>query len=117
MPRRFQTPVPDHLREPHEVNVPGLWNVYILGIGIGTFVGMCLFVFGGRLLVDTLNSKQNVISWIIGGVFAITAIVQAWRMLKKKDVQHQIEHPEPLNETQEKILEEINTEKEPANPQ
>ena len=30
MPRRFQTPIPDHLREPHEVNVPGLWNVYIL---------------------------------------------------------------------------------------
>lgn len=93
------------------------YNMYILGIGIGTFVGMCLFVFGGRLLVDTLNSKQNVISWIIGGVFAVTAIIQAWRMFTKKDVQHQIEHPEPIKETHEKILEDINTEKEPANPQ
>ena len=30
MPRRFQTPIPDHLREPHEVDVPGLWNVYVI---------------------------------------------------------------------------------------
>lgn len=87
------------------------YNMYILGIGIGTFVGMCLFVFGGRLLVDTLNSKQNVISWIVGGIFAITAIIQAWRMFMKKDVAHQIEHPEEITEKQEKILEDINTEK------
>jgi threonine/homoserine/homoserine lactone efflux protein len=88
------------------------YNMYLAGIGIGTFVGMCLFVFGGRLLVDTLNSRQNVISWIVGGIFAITAIVQAWRMFKKKDVAHQIEHPEEVtHEKSEKIVEEINQEK------
>ena len=87
------------------------YNMYILGIGVGTFAGMCLFVFGGRLLVDTLNSKQNVISWIIGGIFAVTALIQAWRMFKKKDVAHQIDHPEEVtNEKQEKIVEEINQE-------
>jgi threonine/homoserine/homoserine lactone efflux protein len=88
------------------------YNMYILGIGIGTFAGMCLFVFGGRLLVDTLNSKQNVISWIVGGIFALTAIIQAWRMFKKNDVAHQIEHPEEVtHEKQEKIVVEINQEK------
>jgi threonine/homoserine/homoserine lactone efflux protein len=87
------------------------YNMYILGIGIGTFVGMCLFVFGGRLLVDTLNSKQNVISWIIGGIFSLTAIIQAWRMFKKKDIAHQIEHPEEgRNEKGEKIVDDINKE-------
>ncbi|HYF30558.1 MAG TPA: LysE family transporter [Chitinophagaceae bacterium] len=87
------------------------YNMYILGIGIGTFVGMCLFVFGGRLLVDTLNSKQNVISWIVGSIFALTAIVQAWKMFIKKDVAHQIEHPEEVtHEKHEKIVEEINQE-------
>lgn len=87
------------------------YNMYILGIGIGTFAGMCLFVFGGRLLVDTLNSRQNVISWIVGGIFALTAVIQAWRMFKKKDVAHQIEHPEEVaSEKQEKIVEEINQE-------
>lgn len=48
MPRRLQTPIPDHLREPHEVNVPGLWNVYILGIGIAMFLGL---VVGGLWIV------------------------------------------------------------------
>jgi len=47
MPRRFQTPIPDHLREPYEVNVPGLWNVYILGIGIAMFLGLA----GGGLWI------------------------------------------------------------------
>lgn len=87
------------------------YNMYILGIGVGTFSGMCLFIFGGRLLVDSLNSNQNVISWIVGGIFAITAIIQAWRMFSKKDVMHQIEHPEEITEKQEKIVDEINTEK------
>ena len=87
------------------------YNMYILGIGIGTFAGMCLFVFGGRLLVDTLNSKQNVISWIVGGIFAVTAIIQGWRMFKKRDVGHQIEHPEEVtNEKQHKIVDDINQE-------
>jgi threonine/homoserine/homoserine lactone efflux protein len=90
------------------------YNMYIGGIGIGTFAGMCLFVFGGRLLVDTLNSRQDVLSWILGGIFAITAIIQAWRMFKtKKDVAYQVEHPEEAtSEKNEKIVDEINKEKE-----
>ncbi|HYC29054.1 MAG TPA: LysE family transporter [Chitinophagaceae bacterium] len=91
------------------------YNLYIAGIGIGTFAGMCVFVFGGRLLVERLNSNQKMINWIVGGIFAITAIIQAWRMFRKKDVAHQIEHPEGITPEQEKIVEDINTE--PVNPQ
>ena len=40
MPCRFLKAIPDHLREPHEANVPGLWNVYILGIGIAILMGL-----------------------------------------------------------------------------
>jgi threonine/homoserine/homoserine lactone efflux protein len=89
------------------------YNIYIAGIGVGTFSGMCLFVFGGRLLVDTLNSRQDVLSWILGGIFAITAIIQAWRMLKKKKhIIYQVEHPEEATtEKNEKIVEDINREK------
>ena len=47
MPSRFQKPIPDDLREPHEVNVPGLWNVYIIGIGIAILMGLA-----GRKPVD-----------------------------------------------------------------
>jgi threonine/homoserine/homoserine lactone efflux protein len=86
------------------------YNIYIAGIGIGTFAGMCVFVFGGRLLVDSLNSNQHVINWILGGIFALTALIQAWRMFKKKkDVADQIEHPEEVtHDRDEKIVDQIN---------
>ncbi len=47
MPNRFQKPIPDEFREPHEVNVPGLWNVYVLGIGIAVLIGL----LGGSLWI------------------------------------------------------------------
>jgi threonine/homoserine/homoserine lactone efflux protein len=60
------------------------YNAYIVGIGIGTFIGNCIFIFGGRLMVDKLNANQHVLNWVIGGIFAITALIQLWRMFKTK---------------------------------
>ncbi|MEJ0104478.1 MAG: hypothetical protein WDO19_18775 [Bacteroidota bacterium] len=42
------------------------------------------FIFGGKLMVDRLNANQNVLNWVIGGIFAITALIQLWRISKKK---------------------------------
>jgi hypothetical protein len=39
MPRRFSD-VPDHLRESHEVEIQGFWNVYVLAIGIVILLGL-----------------------------------------------------------------------------
>jgi threonine/homoserine/homoserine lactone efflux protein len=61
------------------------YNMYILGIGIGTFVGNCIFIFGGYLMVDQLNANQHVLNWIIGSIFAVTAIIQGWKMWRHKD--------------------------------
>jgi threonine/homoserine/homoserine lactone efflux protein len=61
------------------------YNSYILGIGLGTFAGNCVFIFGGQLMVDKLNANQNILSWVIGGIFAVTAIIQLLRILRKKD--------------------------------
>ena len=58
---------------------------YILGIGIGTFIGFTVFIFGGKLLVDRLDAQQNIVQWILGGIFLITGIIQAVRMLRRKD--------------------------------
>ena len=60
------------------------YNVYTLGIGIGTFIGTCIFIYGGQLMVNKLNANQNVLNYIIGGIFSITAIIQLWKMMKKK---------------------------------
>lgn len=81
------------------------YNLYILGIGIGTLVGNCVFIFGGLLIVDKLNANQNVLNWVIGGIFTLTALIQIWRMfVKKDDVVHKIEHPEEMtHQFEEKI--------------
>ena len=39
MPRRFSD-VPDHLREPHESESPGFWNVYVVAIGVVILLGL-----------------------------------------------------------------------------
>lgn len=69
---------------------------YIGGIGIGTFLGNCVFIFGGLFIADKLNSSQSLLSWIIGGIFAITAIIQIWRMKKNKTMVSKMDHPEEI---------------------
>jgi dolichyl-phosphate-mannose--protein O-mannosyl transferase len=46
--------------------------------------------------VDKLNTNQNILSWVIGGIFAVTAIIQVWRIFRKKDAVHQLGHPEEV---------------------
>jgi threonine/homoserine/homoserine lactone efflux protein len=72
------------------------YNTYIVGIGIGTLFGNCVFIFGGKLIADKINNNQHVLNWVIGGIFALTAIIQLWKIIKKKDAQHHIEHPEEM---------------------
>ena len=81
------------------------YNSYILGIGVGTFFGNCVFIFGGQFIADKLDAQQNVISWVIAGIFTLTAIIQVWKMLRKKDVAHKLDHPEELTHgMEEKII-------------
>jgi threonine/homoserine/homoserine lactone efflux protein len=70
------------------------YNTYIAGIGIGTLLGNCVFIFGGRLIAESITHNQNILNYVIGGIFAITALIQLIKILRKKDVQHQLEHPE-----------------------
>ncbi len=80
------------------------YNMYILGIGIGTFIGNCVFIFGGFLIANAISKNQNILNWVIGGIFTLTALIQIWQMLRKKDALHRIEHPE---EVTHKIEEQI----------
>ncbi len=70
------------------------YNSYILGIGVGTFIGNCIFIYGGLLIASKISNNQHVLNWVIGGIFAITACIQLWRIIKKKDPVHNMEHPE-----------------------
>lgn len=66
------------------------YNTYIIGIGIGTFIGNCIFIFGGHLMVDKLNANQNVVNWVIGGIFALTAVIMVIKMWRGKDAAEQL---------------------------
>jgi threonine/homoserine/homoserine lactone efflux protein len=61
------------------------YNSYIIGIGIGTLLGNCVFIFGGKWMVNKIANSQQYLNWIIGGIFAITAIIQLIKILMKKD--------------------------------
>lgn len=81
------------------------YNAYIIGIGIGTFIGNCIFIFGGRLIAESINNKQEIFHWVIGGIFLVTAILQVIQMLRKKDAVEKITHPEENAEKMEKDYE------------
>jgi threonine/homoserine/homoserine lactone efflux protein len=62
------------------------YNFYIIGIGIGTFIGNLIFIFGGRFIVDVLNANQEILHLIIGIIFLLTAVILTVKVIKKKDI-------------------------------
>jgi len=58
---------------------------YIAGIGLGTFTGNAVFIFGGRLFIDAMNSHRQMTNELVGAVFACTALVQLGKMLTGRD--------------------------------
>jgi hypothetical protein len=64
--------------------LPVYYNLYIAGIGLGTFAGNGVFIFGGRLLVEKLKANGDVVNWMIGGIFAITALVLLGKVIFRK---------------------------------
>jgi len=61
------------------------YNIYILGIGMGTLIGNMVFIFGGRFIVDVMNANQNLLHLLIGIVFLATAIILMIKRLRQKD--------------------------------
>jgi len=70
------------------------YNIYIIGIGIGTLLGNGVFIFGGKWMVQRIANSQQYLNWIIGGIFALTAIIQLIKMLRHKDAVYKFTHPE-----------------------
>jgi len=76
------------------------YNIYIIGIGIGTLIGNSVFIFGGRLVANKIQNNQSGLNYVIGSVFAITALIQLWRMfVKRKDIAHQLHETEEVRQT------------------
>ncbi|MEO6548527.1 MAG: LysE family transporter [Ferruginibacter sp.] len=72
------------------------YNCYILGIGIGTLLGNCVFIFGGKWAVQRIANSQQYLNWVIGGIFTVTALIQFIRIMRKKDaISKFVETPVP----------------------
>lgn len=75
------------------------YNLYILGIGIGTFIGNGVFIFGGRFLASRLEERQSLLQYLIAGIYALTALIQLIRMLQGKGISGKLDNrPEPSPE-------------------
>jgi len=72
------------------------YNIYIIGIGLGTLLGNCVFIFGGKWIVEKLNGNQSLMNWIIGGIFAFTAVIFFIKILMNKDAANKLEDTAPL---------------------
>jgi threonine/homoserine/homoserine lactone efflux protein len=66
------------------------YNSYIIGIGLGTLMGNAVFIFGGKWVAEKIDNSEQYINWIIGSIFAITALIQLWKILRNKDAVHKI---------------------------
>jgi len=72
------------------------YNFYIVGIGLGTLLGNSVFIFGGKVLVQKMNTNQNIINWAIGGIFALTAVILLIKILLNRGAARKIDE---MNET------------------
>ena len=57
---------------------------YIFSISLGTLAGFDVFIYGGNYIVQQLNNKQNILNWVVGFVLLITAIIQIYKIYRKK---------------------------------
>jgi threonine/homoserine/homoserine lactone efflux protein len=67
------------------------YNFYIIGIGLGTIIGHSVFIFSGQLFAKTLEKHANIVNYVIGGVFTITAIIQIVKIVRHKGIADSLE--------------------------
>jgi threonine/homoserine/homoserine lactone efflux protein len=65
--------------------------IYIIGIALGTFMANGLYILSGKYVVDIINTNESIINIVIGGVFAITAIIQVVKIVYHKDAAAKLE--------------------------
>ena len=75
------------------------YNIYILGIGIGTLAGNSVFIFGGKWLVDRIANSQQYLNWVIGGIFTLTALIQLVKILRHKDTLSKFQQDELITDS------------------
>jgi threonine/homoserine/homoserine lactone efflux protein len=84
------------------------YNLFAGGASFGFLLALLLFIFGGRLIADKISNNQAAVYYVIGAIFMITGVVQIWKMINRKDVVHQLEHPGEISQRFEETVEGLN---------
>lgn len=86
------------------------YNLFTLGLGMGTLLGHSIYIIGGSLAADFLRTWQHLFYWVIGGLFSVTVVLQLIRIFRGRDA------AEKLRATRMPDLEEVSGDEEkPAN--
>ena len=57
------------------------YNYFTVGAGLGTLVGMALYIHGGNLLITKLNTSNKTLNKLMGAIFILTALIQLYKMI------------------------------------
>ena len=59
------------------------YNVFTIGVGLGTITGLLAYIHGGNYLITKLNVSNKTLNLIMGVIFFIASLAQFWRMILK----------------------------------
>jgi threonine/homoserine/homoserine lactone efflux protein len=59
------------------------FNLFTAGAGLGTLVGLAVYIYGGNWLVTKMKTSTQTLNKIMGIIFIIAALAQLYRMLYK----------------------------------
>ena len=59
----------------------GFFNIFTLGCGLGTVMGLTLYMYGGNFLVTKMKASNKTMNKIMGVLFIVAAAAQLYRLL------------------------------------
>ena len=60
------------------------YNLFTFGAGVGTLLGLVVYMYGGNYLVTKMNMSNKTLNKVMGIIFFIAGIAQLWRMIGKE---------------------------------
>ncbi|MDP4131385.1 MAG: LysE family transporter [Bacteroidota bacterium] len=58
------------------------FNFFTVGCGLGTLLGLALYMYGGNFLVTKMKTSNRTLNKIMGVIFILAACAQLYRLLK-----------------------------------
>jgi putative Ca2+/H+ antiporter (TMEM165/GDT1 family) len=57
------------------------YNMFTIGAGIGTLIGLAIYIHGGKWAIEKMNANNKGINKFMGVVFIIIALLQLYKLI------------------------------------